>query len=68
MNTIVVYCIVQWDKSVPDVQQKVHEMLKVGGDILAVQARHILPHVATEDLIEWSGLLGVIVDVLRNLP
>ena len=43
-------------------------MLKVGGDILAVQARHILPHVATEDLIEWSGLLGVIVDVLRNLP
>ena len=68
MNIIVVCCIVQWEKSVPDVQQKVHEVLKGGGDILATETRHVLPHVASEDLIEWRSFLGVIVDVLRNLP
>ena len=43
-------------------------MLKGGGDILATETRHVLPHVASEDLVEWRSLLGVIVDVLRNLP
>ena len=67
MNTIVVYCIVQWDKSVPDVQQKVHEVLEGGGNVLAAQTRHVLPHVASEDLIEWCSFLRVIVNILRNL-
>ena len=58
----------QCDKSVPDVQQKVHEVLEGGGDILATETRHVLPHIASENLIEWRSFLGVIVDVLRNLP
>ena len=53
---------------VPDVQQKVHEVLEGGRDVLATETRHVLPHVASEDLIEWRSLLGVIVDILRNLP
>ena len=60
----------QWNKAVffvPDVQQKVHEVLGGGGDILAAQTRHILPHVATKDVVEWRSFLGVIVDVLLNL-
>ena len=68
MNIIVVCCIVQWEKSVPDVQQKVHEVLEGGGDVFAAQTRHVLPHVASEDLIEWRSFLRVIVDILRNLP
>ena len=68
MNIIVVCCIVQWEKSVPDVQQKVHEVLEGGGNVLAAQTRHVLPHVASEDLIEWRSFLRVIVDILRNLP
>ena len=61
----------QWNKVVsfvPDVQRKVHEVLGGGGDVLAAQTRHVLPHVASEDLIEWRSFLRVIVDVLRNLP
>ena len=40
-------------------------MLEGGGDILAAQTRHILPHIASEDLVEWSSVLGI--DVLRIL-
>jgi len=60
----------QWNKVVffvPDVQRKVHEVLGGGGDVLAAQTRHILPHIAPEDVVEWSSVLCIVIDVLLNI-
>ena len=49
-----------------DVEQEVHEVLEGGGDVFAPQTRHVLPHVAPEDLVEGGGLLGVVINILGN--
>ena len=53
---------------IPNIKKKIHEMLKSGWDMLAPQTCDILPHVTTKYLIERSGFLGVVVDILRNFP
>ena len=44
-----------------DVQQDVHEVLEGGGDVSASETCDILAHVATKDLVEWSGFFAGIV-------
>ena len=48
----------------PDVQEKIHEMLKGCGDVLTAETHNVLPHVTSEHLIKRSRLLGLVVNGL----
>ena len=43
-------------------------MLEGGGDMFTSETDDVLPHVATEDLVQRSSLLGLVVQVLRDFP
>ena len=43
-------------------------MLEGGGDMLTPETDNVLSHITSEDLVERSRLLGLVINGLRNLP